>query len=41
MEQLELVVSDRMLETVLKTIQSHAHTGQKGDGKVFTSSRSC
>ena len=33
--KLELVVPDRMVETVLKTIQSRAHTGQKGDGKVF------
>ncbi|MBL0250261.1 MAG: efflux RND transporter permease subunit [Elusimicrobia bacterium] len=33
--KLELVVSDRMVETVLKTIQSRAHTGNKGDGKIF------
>ena len=33
--KLELVVSDRMVEAVLKTIQSRAHTGNKGDGKIF------
>ncbi|MBK8870235.1 MAG: P-II family nitrogen regulator [Elusimicrobia bacterium] len=33
--KMELVVPDLLVKTVLKTIQTHAHTGQKGDGKVF------
>ncbi len=33
--KLEIVVPDKLVDPVLKVIQSHAHTGQKGDGKVF------
>jgi len=33
--KLEIVVPDHLVEPVLKAIQTHAHTGQKGDGKVF------
>ena len=34
---LMLVVPDHVIETVLETIQRHAHTGNFGDGKVFVS----
>ena len=33
--KLELVVPDRLVEQVVKLIQTHAHTGNKGDGKIF------
>jgi nitrogen regulatory protein P-II 1 len=33
--KLEIIVQDGMLELVVKTIQAHAHTGNKGDGKIF------
>ncbi len=32
-----LVVPDTLVDTVLSTIQRHAHTGNVGDGKVFVS----
>ncbi|WP_253817035.1 P-II family nitrogen regulator [Myxococcus xanthus] len=32
-----LVVPDALVNTVLTTIQQHAHTGNIGDGKVFVS----
>ncbi|WP_434345677.1 P-II family nitrogen regulator [Myxococcus virescens] len=32
-----LVVTDALVNTVLATIQQHAHTGNIGDGKVFVS----
>lgn len=32
-----LVVPDELVDTVLTTIQRHAHTGNVGDGKVFVS----
>ncbi len=35
MFQLECVVNDEMLDGVLQMIQTAAHTGQVGDGKVF------
>jgi nitrogen regulatory protein P-II 1 len=34
-QRLELVVSEDSLEQVLATIQQAAHTGQRGDGKVY------
>ena len=33
--KLEIVVADRLVEQVVKLIQSHAYTGNKGDGKIF------
>lgn len=33
--KLEVVVPDHLVETVVKTIQEKAHTGNPGDGKVF------
>lgn len=33
--KLEIVVPDELVETVVQTIQANAHTGNKGDGKVF------
>ena len=33
--KLEIIVQDGMLDVVVKTIQEHAHTGNKGDGKIF------
>jgi nitrogen regulatory protein P-II 1 len=32
-----LVVADTLVDTVLATIQKHAHTGNFGDGKAFVS----
>ena len=36
--QLELVVPDRLVELVMRTIQTRAHTGTPGDGKIFVHS---
>lgn len=33
--KIEVVVLDEMVETVVKTIQAKAHTGNPGDGKIF------
>lgn len=33
--KLEMVIPDRLVEQVIKAIQSHAHTGNRGDGKIF------
>ncbi len=33
--KLEIVVDDRMVESVLQSIQKSAHSGNKGDGKIF------
>ncbi len=33
--KIELVVPDRLVERVIGTIQSSAHTGNPGDGKIF------
>ena len=35
--KLEIIVADDMLDTALEAIQSAAHTGRIGDGKVFVS----
>jgi nitrogen regulatory protein P-II 1 len=35
--KIEVVVPDEMIETVVNTIQSCAHTGNPGDGKIFIS----
>ena len=33
--KIELVVNDHMEEEVVRTILKNAHTGNKGDGKIF------
>lgn len=33
--KLEIIVNDDMLDEIVKTIQNIAHTGNKGDGKIF------
>ena len=33
--KLEVIVHDEMLDAVVDTIQKNAHTGNKGDGKIF------
>ena len=35
--KLEIIVADDMLSTALEAIQSAAHTGRIGDGKIFVS----
>ena len=35
--KLEIIVADDMLDTALEAIQSDAHTGRIGDGKIFVS----
>lgn len=36
--KLELVVADKMVESVVEAIVKAAHTGKIGDGKIFVSS---
>lgn len=36
--QMELVVPDRLVDEVIRTIRETAHTGHPGDGKIFASS---
>ena len=33
--KIEIIVNDEILDEVVKTIQEKAHTGNKGDGKIF------
>jgi nitrogen regulatory protein P-II 1 len=33
--KIEVVVPDEMVEKVVNTIQTNAHTGNPGDGKIF------
>jgi nitrogen regulatory protein P-II 1 len=33
--KIEIVVPDEMAEEVVQTIQNNAHTGKKGDGKIW------
>lgn len=33
--KIELIVPDELVEAVVETIQLHAHTGRKGDGRIF------
>ncbi len=33
--RIDIVCSDPMVETIVETIQRHAHTGAHGDGKIF------
>lgn len=35
--QLEVVVADEMVAEVINVIQKYAHTGNRGDGKIFVS----
>ena len=35
--KLEIIIADDMLDTALEAIQSAAHTGRIGDGKIFVS----
>lgn len=35
--KIEVVVKDEMVQRVVETIQSAAHTGKIGDGKIFVS----
>ena len=36
--KLEFIINDEILEEVIETIKSSAHTGKIGDGKIFISS---
>lgn len=38
MVQIEIVVPDRLADQVIRAIQSSAHTGNPGDGKIFARS---
>lgn len=33
--KLEIVISDKDVDTIIKTIREHARTGKKGDGRIF------
>ena len=33
--KLEIIVNDDMLNEIVETIQKNAHTGNRGDGKIF------
>lgn len=33
--RIEVIVNDEMLDIVVDTIMEYAHTGNKGDGKIF------
>lgn len=33
--QIDIVVSDRLVDQVVRTIREHARTGHQGDGKIF------
>ena len=35
--KIEIVCADQEIEPVIRTIQESAHTGRKGDGKIFVS----
>ena len=35
--KLEFIINDEILEEVIETIKSSAHTGKIGDGKIFIS----
>ena len=35
--RLEIVIPDHLVEAVIQIIQTHAHTGRPGDGKIFIS----
>ena len=36
--QMELVVPERLVDEVIRTIRESAHTGNSGDGKIFANS---
>lgn len=33
--KLEIVIPDKDVDTIIKTIRDHARTGKKGDGRIF------
>lgn len=33
--RIELIVPDDLVDTVVEAIQLHAHTGRRGDGRIF------
>jgi len=33
--KLEIVIPDKDVDTIIKTIREHARTGKKGDGRIF------
>lgn len=33
--RIEIVALDQMVEAIVKTLVTHAHTGNHGDGKIF------
>ena len=33
--KLEIVIPDKYVDTIIKTIREHARTGKKGDGRIF------
>lgn len=33
--KLEIVIPDKDVDTIIKTIREHAQTGKKGDGRIF------
>ena len=35
--KIEIVIPDHLVEAVVRIIQTHAHTGSPGDGKIFIS----
>jgi nitrogen regulatory protein P-II 1 len=35
---MEVVVPDRLADEVVRTIREQAHTGNRGDGKIFSRS---
>jgi nitrogen regulatory protein P-II 1 len=35
--RIEIVAKDEMVNTIVTTIESYAHTGNQGDGKIFVS----
>lgn len=35
--KIEIVCADELAETIVQSIQQHAHTGLQGDGKIYVS----
>jgi nitrogen regulatory protein PII len=33
--RVEIICADELVDTIIETIQKHAHTGLKGDGKIY------
>ncbi len=36
-ERIEIVCADHLVEIIVSTIEKHAHTGLRGDGKIYVS----